>query len=272
MNSKMPQAPQPAQDRCKICDGTGDAVGFDGEWLGACKFCDANRTSQVKEPPVSLTSDEVSALEFLREYRKSLPASLQKAGIGAVIATLAARQPAVLTQPAAEADERELFEQWAKKEGLIQESFGVRSVNSMCDVAKLAWQARAALAQSPARQELQIVRDHNAEKIARIIEEVVDCGGFDVRDQREALILEEVCIAVVRRLCIERQPDIKAMVDRFLGWKLPDYFCPDCYIRFYSVDAQQNGSWPIGANLLTADQAKAMFEYCLAAPQQGATK
>lgn len=39
------------------------------------------------------------------------------------------------------------FEAWAKSEGLIQESHGLRSVNSMCDMALKAWRAgRAALA------------------------------------------------------------------------------------------------------------------------------
>ena len=33
------------------------------------------------------------------------------------------------------------FEQWARSEGLISESHGVRFVNSQCDVAQKAWQA-----------------------------------------------------------------------------------------------------------------------------------
>ncbi|WP_250481856.1 DUF551 domain-containing protein [Caballeronia sp. NCTM5] len=42
-------------------------------------------------------------------------------------------------------DEQQKFEAWAISEGLISESHGVRFVNSMCDTAKKAWQARAAL-------------------------------------------------------------------------------------------------------------------------------
>jgi hypothetical protein len=71
--------------------------------------------------------------------------------------------------------------------------------------------------------------------------------------------------------------DIKKMVDRFLGWKLPRDFSPDCGISFdgrKDDEWNKNKTWPIGTNLLSADQAKAMFEYVLAdaalAPKQQA--
>jgi len=57
---------------------------------------------------------------------------------------------------------------------------------------------------------------------------------------------------------------IDKMVDRFLGWKLPEDFGPDCYITFDREKAKQNPHcWPVGTNLLTADQARAMFEHAL---------
>lgn len=62
---------------------------------------------------------------------------------------------------------------------------------------------------------------------------------------------------------------IDKMVDRFLGWKLPKDFCPDAGISFaptkpYEGDELGNSWWPVGTNLLTADQARAMIEYMLA--------
>jgi len=60
-------------------------------------------------------------------------------------------------------------------------------------------------------------------------------------------------------------PDIKAMVDRFLGWKLPRDFSPDCGVSFMPVRHGDIISWPIGTNLLSADQARQMFEFVLAA-------
>ena len=61
-------------------------------------------------------------------------------------------------------------------------------------------------------------------------------------------------------------PDVKAMVDRFLRWPLPDDFAPDCGINFKRApDARGYApSWPIGTNLLTAAQAEAMLRHVLA--------
>ena len=48
------------------------------------------------------------------------------------------------------------------------------------------------------------------------------------------------------------------MVDRFLCWELPKDFAPDGGISF------DHSSKPIGTNLLTADQARQMFEHVTA--------
>ena len=59
---------------------------------------------------------------------------------------------------------------------------------------------------------------------------------------------------------------IDIMVDRFLCWKLPNDFAPDCGINFdgrQDDGLNKNKTWPVGTNLLTAEQAKQMFEHCL---------
>lgn len=56
---------------------------------------------------------------------------------------------------------------------------------------------------------------------------------------------------------------IRIMVDRFLGWSLPQTFGPDCFIAFDRVRAKANSSWPIGTNLLDATQARAMVMHML---------
>lgn len=64
-------------------------------------------------------------------------------------------------------------------------------------------------------------------------------------------------------------PNVEQMVNRFLGWPLPKTFGPDCGITFdgrKDDEWNKNKTWPIGTNLLTAIEAKAMFEYCLALP------
>ena len=55
---------------------------------------------------------------------------------------------------------------------------------------------------------------------------------------------------------------VQHMVNRFLGWKLPQDFAPDAGISF---DKSYVDKWgmPTGTNLLHAGQAKEMFEYCL---------
>lgn len=59
------------------------------------------------------------------------------------------------------------------------------------------------------------------------------------------------------------------MVNRFLGWKLPSDFSPDCGIEFHRIGKPGDPNYgrfayePVGTNLFTADQAKTMFEYCL---------
>jgi hypothetical protein len=57
------------------------------------------------------------------------------------------------------------------------------------------------------------------------------------------------------------RPDVKHMVDRFLGWKLPATFSPDCGISFDGRGYDRG--WPTGTNLLNAEEARAMFEHAL---------
>ena len=57
---------------------------------------------------------------------------------------------------------------------------------------------------------------------------------------------------------------IKYMVDRFLGWKLPESFNPDGGVSFKKTWGQpghQRKNEPSGTNLLDATQADAMVRY-----------
>lgn len=55
--------------------------------------------------------------------------------------------------------------------------------------------------------------------------------------------------------------DIDKMVTRFLSWKLPKDFCPDGGMVFIPTKGRGYDTpfWPVGTNLLTADQARQMF-------------
>jgi hypothetical protein len=63
---------------------------------------------------------------------------------------------------------------------------------------------------------------------------------------------------------------IKHMVNRFLGWRLPEHFSPDAGISFkpeYNVEYNASRGKPpsryepIGTNLFDASQAEAMVRY-----------
>ena len=55
-------------------------------------------------------------------------------------------------------------------------------------------------------------------------------------------------------------------VDRFLWWPLAASFAPDAGISFTPFPGPH--SWPVGTNLFTAIEAKAMFEHCLPPEQK----
>lgn len=65
------------------------------------------------------------------------------------------------------------------------------------------------------------------------------------------------------------ETQIKHMVDRFLGWKLPrDTFNPDCGISFNNKPFNAHTPHPMlyepsGTNLFDATQADAMVRYML---------
>jgi hypothetical protein len=58
---------------------------------------------------------------------------------------------------------------------------------------------------------------------------------------------------------------IKHMVDRFLGWRLPTDFDPDDGISFDPISNRGNEfesrREPVGTNLFSAEQAEAMVRY-----------
>ncbi len=58
-------------------------------------------------------------------------------------------------------------------------------------------------------------------------------------------------------------PDLGAAVNRFLSWRVPEDFYPDCYVTFDKDKALATNQWPIGTNLLTATQARAMLAHVL---------
>lgn len=100
---------------------------------------------------------------------------------------------------------------------------------------------------------------------------VFDPGRFGVMfsgAQMEEYARASIKSAFPRSVGSGGRPQVTStMVQRFLGWRLPDTFAPDCYISFDKEGLKRmgNGShWPVGTNLFTDPEARAMLEYVLA--------
>lgn len=64
------------------------------------------------------------------------------------------------------------------------------------------------------------------------------------------------------------EEQIKHLVNRFLWWKLPPDFHPDCGIHFDAdaakkMNPKNHRYEPVGTNLLTATQAEAMVRHMI---------
>ena len=66
---------------------------------------------------------------------------------------------------------------------------------------------------------------------------------------------------------LEYEEIIKRAVDKFLGWQLPEDFCPDGGISFELVGnagtTYEFPRGPVGTNLFSSEQAEAMFRACI---------
>jgi hypothetical protein len=84
------------------------------------------------------------------------------------------------------------------------------------------------------------------------------------------LIIEEARRHYPARAAIPATPEQPAvtdeMVNRLLWWPLPRTFSPDCGISFdgrKDDEWNKNKTWPVGTNLFTAEEARAMLEHVL---------
>jgi hypothetical protein len=123
--------------------------------------------------------------------------------------------------------------------------------------------------------ELRTERDALAAKLVPLTQEPVgytDSTGKAFAVKWSGLLPPNITLYPAPKQAQEPVSDVAHMVNRFLGWKLPREFAPDGGITFHRKNPKGFDlphCWPVGTNLLTTDQARAMFEYCLqgAAPQ-----
>lgn len=69
---------------------------------------------------------------------------------------------------------------------------------------------------------------------------------------------------------LERAPVVTDdMVSRFLCWRLPATFSPDGGVSFDKKDRDPNSHWwPVGTNILNAEEARQMIEHILGLPNK----
>jgi hypothetical protein len=82
---------------------------------------------------------------------------------------------------------------------------------------------------------------------------------------RYSILIDEHLATLVTWPMTEEQ--IKHMVDRFLGWRLPDNFQPDAGISFKALYNEHSAypmkHQPVGTNLFDAGQAAAMVRHMI---------
>jgi hypothetical protein len=141
------------------------------------------------------------------------------------------------------------------------------------DVVSIGSLAAAPVAPPASPNTALWILTHNGKQVTGQQLKDVFLAADTLRTEAEQLLAAERLMAAIDAELAEEaatappvapSPDIASMVNRFLGWKLPTNFQPDAGISF--VQPRFPNSWPIGTNLMSADQAKAMFEYCLALP------
>lgn len=122
---------------------------------------------------------------------------------------------------------------------------------------------RGAIAKAICEEQSKISQKEQQEAVAYMVDARTEQGLFF--DKESAEIMAEITCNEVKPLYTSPHkqaiPNIQECVNRFLGWRLPKDFAPDCGIEFDENRYQNHKCEPIGTNLFTADQAKAMFEY-----------
>ncbi len=131
-------------------------------------------------------------------------------------------------------------------------------------VARLVRDVRA-LADSDVK--VEAVRLARANKAMNFLRQ----SGIDISPLRDSIADSVPAVAAeprapqapsLDRECLKMKVT-EEMVNRFLSWKMPESFGPDCYVMFHREKAKRANQWPVGTNILTAPEARAMLEHVL---------
>lgn len=100
--------------------------------------------------------------------------------------------------------------------------------------------------------------------------------GLDLSLDDQAKVIENTRRAVTEALATSQARTISHMVNRFLGWRLPENFNPDAGISFTPCFNEHlthpTRHQPTGTNLFDATQAEAMVRYMVEGDNSAATQ
>ena len=120
------------------------------------------------------------------------------------------------------------------------------------DQAKLAWRDDEIADLSAALREIAMLPDDQV---------YVRTRGIAERALKWSVASGVSTLGFVEKPIVTEE-QIKHMVSRFLGWRLPSNFSPDAGISY--IRPNYPPSWaPSGTNLLTATQAEEMVRYII---------
>ncbi len=135
-------------------------------------------------------------------------------------------------------------------------------INKAAELREEAGRIRRTVKQGTGAEERCNVRAEIYDKCAEALAQPFDTSALD--RYRDEVLNKELSRDVLWQ--IDRKAFIKIMVDKFLGWKLPEHFHPDCGIVFtkrHSIGTQFESNYePAGTNLFSASQAEEMFDHC----------
>jgi hypothetical protein len=159
---------------------------------------------------------------------------------------------------------------WARSDAVFLAGYRMGQHDMRERAAKVA-NGYAARIRWVVRGRIMTARDALAE-LVELTDRYYSANAIYADTDLEAAIESARAILATPEQSPPREPTreaLDAMVDRFLAWPLPKDFAPDCGINFDGRGPDARGydrGWPIGTNLFTAEQARAMFLHALAAP------
>lgn len=130
----------------------------------------------------------------------------------------------------------------------------LNAANAACSVAAI----------SDGPTSVMTIEGRNIDEAAKCVEEMGD-EELLLRAKHDPDLFRHIALGYrASKLSPPSDGEIQRMAERFLNWRLPDNFNPDCGIGFDKSRIHLQ-SWPTGTNLIGYTEALAMVRHMVAA-------